>query len=229
MHANESTLAYVQLQQCQLIEVVECRLLASCFECDADGVEFRGLRVPCERTENCRQCHARLRLSSSGLAYQKETRKSRLASAAEAPAPRRVSSGSRRDNNPLIQVGRPLPNNGTCRHYSKSTRWFRFPCCGRAYPCDVCHEDQSPNCPPDVHANRILCGYCAKEQAASEKVCVNCAAAVGGARLRTRHWEAGRGCRDPNRMSRKDSRKYQNLAKTHSRKHTRVGPKKVNK
>ena len=40
-------------------------------------------------------------------------------------------------------VGERLPKNGTCKHYGKSFRWFRFQCCGRLYPCDVCHESLS--------------------------------------------------------------------------------------
>ena len=80
---------------------------------------------------------------------------------------------------PAIKEGRPLPDEGTCKHYKKSYRWLRyvfmlsvhvylihiiymaqvcinvictvltmifssvnrFPCCGKVYPCDVCHED----------------------------------------------------------------------------------------
>jgi len=29
--------------------------------------------------------------------------------------------------------GTPLPNNGTCKHYKNSCRWFRFPCCGKYF------------------------------------------------------------------------------------------------
>lgn len=62
-----------------------------------------------------------------------------------------------------IQKGKPLPDRGSCKHYKRSFRhvparwpqafppashwcarsWLRFPCCGKAYPCDVCHEDKS--------------------------------------------------------------------------------------
>uniref|UniRef100_A0A1I8JQZ7 C3H1-type domain-containing protein n=1 Tax=Macrostomum lignano TaxID=282301 RepID=A0A1I8JQZ7_9PLAT len=35
---------------------------------------------------------------------------------------------------PDIRPGQPLPSNGTCRHYKRSYRWLRFPCCGRAFP-----------------------------------------------------------------------------------------------
>lgn len=39
---------------------------------------------------------------------------------------------------------------------------FRFPCCGRTYPCDVCHDENQDH--PMELATRMICGYCAKEQ-----------------------------------------------------------------
>lgn len=38
----------------------------------------------------------------------------------------------------------------------------RFPCCGRAYPCDLCHDADQDH--PMERATRMLCGHCAKEQ-----------------------------------------------------------------
>lgn len=90
---------------------------------------------------------------------------------------------------PAVQKGKPLPEKGTCKHYKQSHRWlrcnslsdfrgpkrsnwsvqnepacvvFRFPCCGRAYPCDVCHDEDQDH--PMELATRMICGYCAKEQ-----------------------------------------------------------------
>jgi len=45
-----------------------------------------------------------------------------------------------RKNKFEFKVGFPLPNNGSCKHYKGSNRYFRFPCCGKAYPCDDCHN-----------------------------------------------------------------------------------------
>ena len=41
-----------------------------------------------------------------------------------------------------FKQGQPLIKNGACRHYKSSYRYFRFPCCGKAYPCDNCHNDE---------------------------------------------------------------------------------------
>ena len=78
----------------------------------------------------------------------------------------KLTTGKRleRDTVKLV-VGEQLPKRGTCKHYRKSYRWLRFPCCGRAYPCDVCHNDvETHEC---EFANRMICGFCSKEQVSS--------------------------------------------------------------
>lgn len=100
---------------------------------------------------------------------------------------------------PVIQLGKPLPDEGTCKHYKKSYRWFRFPCCGKAFPCDVCHEEKENHIM--VLANRMICGFCCKEQTYSpDKPCIGCDSSL--TRIRSSHWEGGKGCRDKIKMSR---------------------------
>lgn len=39
----------------------------------------------------------------------------------------------------------------------------RFPCCGRLYPCDLCHDEKEDD--HDMkYASRMVCGFCSKEQ-----------------------------------------------------------------
>lgn len=45
-----------------------------------------------------------------------------------------------RKNKFEFKVGLPLPNNGACKHAKGSNRYFRFPCCGKAFACDECHN-----------------------------------------------------------------------------------------
>jgi hypothetical protein len=47
---------------------------------------------------------------------------------------------ARKEKNAMqLKAGSPLPAKGTCKHYKRSYRWLRFPCCGKAYPCELCH------------------------------------------------------------------------------------------
>jgi uncharacterized CHY-type Zn-finger protein len=73
-----------------------------------------------------------------------------------------VPTRKRIPKDPAIQEGKPLPNFGTCKHYKKSYRWLRFPCCGKVYPCDVCHDAKEDH--EMKFANRMICGFCCKEQ-----------------------------------------------------------------
>ncbi|KAM0686395.1 hypothetical protein COBT_002382 [Conglomerata obtusa] len=94
-----------------------------------------------------------------------------------------------------------LPNFGTCKHYSKSKRWFRFPCCGLLFPCNVCHDESSDHIA--VYANKMVCGLCSKEQSVSKEC--KCGNTIGKSAT---HWEGGKGMRDKSKMSKKDSKKY---------------------
>ena len=70
---------------------------------------------------------------------------------------------TKKSKDPPIKSGQALPENGTCKHYKKSFRWMRFPCCGKCYPCDKCHEDAEGGHEME-QATRMICGFCSKEQ-----------------------------------------------------------------
>ena len=48
------------------------------------------------------------------------------------------------------------------RYFNMLILLFRFPCCGKTYPCDVCHDDKEDH--EMKFANRMICGFCCKEQ-----------------------------------------------------------------
>lgn len=102
----------------------------------------------------------------------------------------------------VVKQGQPLPDKGTCRHYRKSYRWFRFPCCGSLYPCDICHDEESGH----VHqmANKMVCGLCSREQGVSKE----CPCGMSLKKSSTAFWEGGKGSRNKGTMSRKDKKKY---------------------
>jgi hypothetical protein len=64
--------------------------------------------------------------------------------------------------NQVFKIGSALPDKGACKHYKKSYRWFRFPCCKSVYPCDICHDQENSH--PSQLANNMICGFCSKEQ-----------------------------------------------------------------
>ncbi|CAD26067.1 putative zinc finger protein [Encephalitozoon cuniculi GB-M1] len=100
-----------------------------------------------------------------------------------------------------LTPGQPLPGKGTCKHYRKSYRWFRFPCCGSLYPCDICHDEESGHA--CQMANKMVCGLCSKEQGVNKE----CPCGMN-LKKSTSFWEGGKGSRNKATMSRKDKKKY---------------------
>lgn len=101
----------------------------------------------------------------------------------------------------VFKKGEELPNKGACKHYKKSFRWFRFPCCGSVYPCDICHDVEANH--EHKIANKMICGLCSKEQ--SVKKDCECGMTL---KKSTNCWEGGKGNRNKLSMSKKDKKKY---------------------
>jgi hypothetical protein len=136
----------------------------------------------------------------------------------------------------LIQLGRPLPQMGACRHFKKSYKWYRFACCGRAFPCPECHiESECPAAALGAHATRMICGKCSMEQSFSPaKPCEKCNFTMQA--KGSKHWEDGSGTRNLAAMSTKENKKFKgglrqvnSKAKTSSAKASRVGTKAKDK
>jgi len=163
--------------------------------------------MPCDR-RRCQSCRRRM---------QRRHAAATLATASPPHAAAAAGKGGQR-----FQVGRPLPAQGTCKHFKHSYRWLRFPCCGLAFACPACHDDAS-----DHHyefARRMICGHCAREQPFANAPCVACSRSLGrNSGPIPRFWEGGKGQRDRRFMSRRDPRKFKDpAAKTKSRRSTRT-------
>ncbi|KAL1431090.1 hypothetical protein MTO96_014484 [Rhipicephalus appendiculatus] len=217
MHPFNSVLGYFDLVDCFAVDLVlsGCVFALDCFGCNkrmtADGIHY-GQR----RSLWCQFCNAKMTVlmeSVKFLQLQPSKAAENAGSAFSIKAPKMVKNVK----DPAIQEGKPLPDGGICKHYKKSFRWLRFPCCGKAYPCDKCHDEQEGGNHEMKYATRMICGHCCKEQPfAAEKPCTGCANFM--TKKPTAHWEGGRGCRDRIRMSRDDNKKFSGTGKTISRK-----------
>lgn len=146
----------------------------SCLEC-GEGYECQ-IEKGAELEFNCHRCARSILIRIEHLCFRKKEPQN---------APREVA----------------LHNKGTCVHYKKSFRLFKFPCCNGVFPCDVCHNSVSGH--RAVLASRMICGLCGKEQNVSTQCA--CGMVVGRA---SAFWEGGKGTRDKSKMSRKDKKKY---------------------
>eukprot|EP01053_Blabericola_migrator_P007515 Blabericola_migrator_1__7514@NODE_383_length_9140_cov_403_746611_g306_i0_p3_GENE_NODE_383_length_9140_cov_403_746611_g306_i0NODE_383_length_9140_cov_403_746611_g306_i0_p3_ORF_typecomplete_len524_score118_21zfCHY/PF05495_12/2_1e03zfCHY/PF05495_12/1e03zfCHY/PF05495_12/1e02zfCHY/PF05495_12/7_9e15Myb_DNAbinding/PF00249_31/6_7e08Myb_DNAbinding/PF00249_31/4_5e03Myb_DNAbind_6/PF13921_6/6_7e06Astro_capsid_p/PF12226_8/0_023_NODE_383_length_9140_cov_403_746611_g306_i012032774 len=193
-------IATVVVKGGRVSDVLPSDYLASCLHCSTD-IKYGEIYSAMKRTTVCRFCHIKTSLYFTHV---------QIAGTQEAvtglplPAPPK----KKKEKDPFVlTVGQPLPKNGACTHYKKSFRWFRFPCCGMAYPCDKCHDAVSTHKAAEM-ATRIICGLCSREQPANNDSCT-CGSQMTAAK--SRHWEGGKGCRDPTVMSRRDDKKYKLL------------------
>ncbi|KAM8890811.1 uncharacterized protein AB9W97_011649 isoform 1-T5 [Spinachia spinachia] len=211
LHHYSDVLGYLDLHNAVPADLVlqECELIVGCLSC-SEECPVQNLCYGQTKEFNCEHCHSKLTILAESTRFQYIRPRTNRSG----PSPCTFNYKTIRD--PAVQKGKPLPEKGACKHYKQSHRWLRFPCCGRTYPCDVCHDEDQDH--PMELANRMICGYCAKEQPYSNgKPCVSCGSMMTRG-ARSAHWEGGLGCRNKVKMSRNDRHKYANTNKTVSRK-----------
>lgn len=197
VHAHSTRAGFIDAAGCTVADMLPSTFVPTCGKCStptAQGlVAVRGDAV----TNVCRECHARFTFKIPDV---------RFLAYAPGSAVLPPTSGPRRRQEKLgLHAGEPLPDRGACRHYRKSYRWFRFSCCNKVYACDRCHDEGEDHI--NEWANRMICGYCSREQNYAVANCGFCGRSVVGRKGRG-FWEGGKGTRDRKLMSRKDPRKF---------------------
>lgn len=192
MHANSFRAGYLDLEGCTVLDMLPSSFLPTCSECStpipSPGVSsVRGSST----MAICRTCHRKLsfKIPETKFLLVSTSTRHNLAPVRKRP---KESLG--------ITTGQELPRRGRCSHYSKSYRWFRFSCCAKVFPCDRCHDEVSDH--PNEHANRMICGWCSREQNYRPEDCGICHGSLIK-KVGSGFWEGGKGTRDKSRMSRK--------------------------
>ncbi|THY79334.1 hypothetical protein D6C86_00172 [Aureobasidium pullulans] len=196
IHQNSVRAGYLDLDGCTVVDMLprQANFIPTCSECStsypAPGVVgVRGDSI----LSICRECHRKM---SFRIPETKFLHVSAAAvRASRAPARRKIKE------NLGIVAGQELPRRGRCTHYAKSYRWFRFSCCSKVYACDRCHDEKESH--PNEHANRMICGYCSREQNYAPETCHFCRASMV-ARRGHGFWEGGK---DPRKYKRRPGTK----------------------
>ncbi|KAJ2460041.1 hypothetical protein GGF42_001091 [Coemansia sp. RSA 2424] len=250
MFADSTTMGYLDCSGCAPADLLPSKFTLSCEACgmaDGNGDDGTGAaKQPADTVAtvsmssttrlNCRSCYAKMSVSvqepqfvrlMGGIALGGSVSAAQISKEVERT---RRAKGNKREELARLGVvpGQPLPDHGACKHFRKSTRWLRFPCCGKTFPCVTCHDEKEDH--EHEYAQIMLCGHCSKEQRISKTeqsgLCVSCGVQVIK-RIDGNHafWQGGTGVRDRTRMSRKDTRKFQGLGKTIAQKNVTT-PKK---
>ncbi|KAK0708175.1 hypothetical protein B0H67DRAFT_603215 [Lasiosphaeris hirsuta] len=200
IHQNSTRAGFIDISACTVADLLPSTFLPTCGTCSAAShqgfVSVRG-----ETTTNvCRTCHARFTFKIPDVRFL-----------AYGPGSGKLppTAGPRRRQEKLgLHAGEPLPQRGACAHYKRSYRWFRFSCCSKVHPCDRCHDAGEDHL--NEWANRMICGWCSREQNYSVESCHFCGRSVVGKRS-TGFWEGGKGTRNQTLMRRGDKRKYRRI------------------
>lgn len=197
VHQNSIRAGFVDVTNCTVADMLPSTFVPTCGRCSTPSQGLVSVRG--EVTTNvCRECHGKFTFKIPGVKF--------LAIIHGGALP---PTGPRRRQEKLgLHTGEPLPDRGSCSHYKKSYRWFRFSCCSKVYPCDKCHDGSEDHV--NEWANRMICGWCSREQNYAVEACTFCGRSVIGRKGRG-FWEGGRGTRDKTVMSRKDPRKFRRV------------------
>ncbi|KAJ2988452.1 hypothetical protein NUW58_g3969 [Xylaria curta] len=198
VHQNSTRAGFIDVTGCAVADMLPSTFVPTCAKCSTSSqglVSVRGEAV----TNVCRECHGRFTFKIPQVKFLAIT-------SGSAPPP---TVGPRRRQEKLgLQVGEPLPGRGACSHYRRSYRWFRFSCCSKVHPCDKCHDENEDHL--QEWANRMICGWCSREQNYAVEACTFCGRSVIGKKGKG-FWEGGKGTRDKTKMSRKDKRKFRRV------------------
>jgi uncharacterized CHY-type Zn-finger protein len=205
MHAHSTRAGYLDLDGCTVVDLLPSSFIPTCAECSTTFpvpgvVAVRGESA----TASCRQCHRKMVFKIPEVKFL-------IVGSAAFTSRDRVPQRKKPKETLGIVAGQELPRRGRCMHYGKSYRWFRFSCCAKVFPCDKCHDAATDH--PNEHANRMICGFCSREQVYRPENCGICRAVLVG-KAGSGFWEGGKGTRNKVLMSRKDPRKYKRQGAT---------------
>ncbi|CAG9325213.1 unnamed protein product [Blepharisma stoltei] len=176
---------------CKPVDFRESSFKFTCADCGAESalLNIAGFNL---YTENCTQCFKKQSFRIQGIDFLSER-------------PDKKNEGENKEK----FIGKPLPKNGTCKHFSQSYRWFKYNCCQKIFPCSTCHDAISDH--KSSSADYYVCGFCGMLQPIGKESCGRCKAAVtkaGDPHQGNNFWEGGKGCRNKAQLSHKDKRKY---------------------
>ncbi|KAI2468365.1 hypothetical protein F4781DRAFT_398633 [Annulohypoxylon bovei var. microspora] len=205
VHQNSNRAGFIDVAGCTVHDMLPSQIVPTCGHCSLPGYPLVASRRD-DITNICRHCHLRFSFSLPSIKFLA------ISPGAEPPA---STAHKRRVERLGLHQGEPLPSRGTCAHYRRSYRWFRFACCGKVHACDRCHDAAEDH--PWERAARMVCGWCSREQKFCVDACGFCGRSVVGKRG-TGFWEGGKGTRDKNVMSRKDKRKFRRVGGSEGKK-----------
>ncbi|ANQ07483.1 Uncharacterized protein PCOAH_00016070 [Plasmodium coatneyi] len=216
---ENSCVCVLKFNQCSLMDLLSGDYSVNCESCGRKSI-LKNVTSGKEMHVNCQKCFTKLEFKYSGFSFDEIVNANNAAikkideminklftkkkSNKKALAPANNLKIEKCKN--VIKVNNIEVKDGACKHFKKSHRLFKFPCCNKIFPCPTCH-DLNSNHECGI-AKRVICGFCFREFD-DDDVCVcqrDKKTKKGG-----NFWEGGKGCRNAITLSKNDSKKYKLL------------------
>ncbi|KAI5778368.1 hypothetical protein EDC01DRAFT_622743, partial [Geopyxis carbonaria] len=188
VHQSSQRLGFFDLTGCTICELLPSDFLPHCAECSSEssqGPELKNVIQGQNVFTHCRICFGKMTLLIPELRLLRISYEINHID-------HQVKLKKKTEKEKYV-AGTELPSKGRCKHYRKSTRWFRFSCCSKVYACDKCHDAKESH--PSEHATRMICGGCSREQNYRPEDCRYCANKFL-TKNTAHYWEGGKGTRD---------------------------------
>ncbi|CRG96852.1 conserved Plasmodium protein, unknown function [Plasmodium gallinaceum] len=216
---ENSCVCILKFNQCSLMDLLTADYSMNCENCGRKSI-FKNVTSGKEINANCQNCFTKLEFKYNDFSFdeminanndtikkideminklftKKKSNKKVLS----------ISNNLKIEKSKnVIKINNIEVNNGACKHFKKSHRLFKFPCCNKIFPCPTCH-DLNSNHECDI-ARRIICGFCYREFS-DDEVCV--CQKEKKIKKSGKFWEGGKGCRNAVTLSKNDSKKYKLL------------------
>lgn len=162
LHSHSTRAGYLDLDGCTIVDLLPSIFAPTCSNCSTPFSASQGITATRAQSALaiCRVCHTKLSFLIPEIKFLRISNTHNLP-LKQAGRPKKETLG--------ITAGTELPERGRCKHYGKSYRWFRFSCCNKVFACDKCHDDATDH--PNDFANRMICGWCSREQAYRPEDC----------------------------------------------------------
>ncbi|KAI8989263.1 hypothetical protein BDB01DRAFT_531022 [Pilobolus umbonatus] len=221
VHQGSVSLGLLQLAGCVAYDLLPSMYTGTCSSCMEDIKPVRLSFFDSPTQFNCFSCHTKIIIHLDDYKFLKIGDGGERLHADEQQIMKLKKKSNKNREAMTFVIGQPLPDQGTCSHYRKSNRWFRFTCCNRLYPCDICHDSHEDH----VYemAKKHICGLCSREQSIQAGKSCACGHEFTKVPMKGAFWEGGKGVRNKTTMSRKDPHKHKGIGKTSSKRLERVG------
>ncbi|SBS86624.1 hypothetical protein, conserved [Plasmodium ovale curtisi] len=217
---ENSCICILKFNQCSLMDLLTADYSINCESCGRKNI-LKNVTSGKDINVNCQKCFTKLEFRYTDFTFDETTSannatikkideminklftKKKTSKKIGVPTSNNLKIEKSKN---VVKINNIEVKDGACKHFKRSHRLFKFPCCNKIFPCPTCHDMNSNH--ECTIARRVICGFCYREFD-DDDVCIcqrDKKTKKGG-----NFWEGGKGCRNAITLSKNDSKKYKLL------------------